>query len=421
MAAYVPVPWVSPLLYAAVLSGGLYYAVAGLDAGSGTSPGRTACFAGGLGALFALEAVERRVTAGRTPLVGAVRGGERRGRASGAGRGAAARKVLLSAWRGAHVQASLLLGRCVLITAVVALDVSGLAQVLFVLLPFTAYFVFGRGVALALGALCVAGLLSGFALTAPGWHRDVEHVSDLLMLCVGLVLALSMAAVAVGEQRARQAVEVYAAQVAALSAATERNRLARDIHDSLGHHLTAVSVQLELASEFRDLDPDSARRAVDEARQSVRRALGDVRQSVGTLRDEAPRRSLAVTLAELARDSEAARPRVTVELDGTEQGYGDAELTTLYRAAQEGLTNARRHARASRVTVTVLLAERAARLEVSDDGCGFSPDTVAPGFGLLGIRERVHLVGGSVDIDSSPGAGTRLTVTVPRGAGGGTT
>ncbi|MEV5598807.1 sensor histidine kinase [Streptomyces sp. NPDC052496] len=379
MTAYVPVPWVSPLLYAAVLAGGLYYAVADLAPGPGPPLWRTAGFAAGLAALGALEAAERR-------------------------------GVLARAWLP-------LLARGGLIAVVVALDASGLAQVLFVLLPFTAYFAFGRGTALALAALCVAGLLAGYMVTTPAWNRDVERVSDLLMLCVGLILALSMAAVAIGEQRGRRALEQYAAQVAELSAAAERNRLARDIHDSLGHHLTAVSVQLEIASEFRALEPDSALRAVDEARLSVKRALSDVRQSVRALRGEETHEPLTVLLAELARDDEAG-PQVAVQVDGSENGYGPAQLTALYRAAQEGVTNARRHARASRVTVAVRLTADAARLVVSDDGRGFTPGASTTGFGLLGMRERVHLVGGSVRIDSGPGAGARLTVTVPRGRGG---
>lgn len=374
MAAYVPVRWVAPLLYGAVLVGGLYYAAAGLGDGPGSTVWRTVGFIAAIGALFALEAAGHRRPAARVPL---------------------------------------LLARCGLIGAVVLLDASGLSQVLFVLLPFTAYFAFGRTTALALGALCLAGLLTAYVLTAPGWYRDLEHVSDLLMLTVGLVLALSMAAVAVGEQRARLELQEYAARVAALSAAAERNRLARDIHDSLGHHLTAMSVQLEMASDFRALDPDAAQRALTEARRSVRLALGDVRQSVHALRGEAARPALSAALAGLARDG-GAPPRVTVEVSGDEDGYGTAELTALYRAAQEGVTNARRHARATRVTVVVRLAEDAARLEVTDDGRGFARDATVTGFGLLGMRERVQLVAGRVEIDSGPGAGTRLTVTVPR-------
>ncbi|MCX5358448.1 sensor histidine kinase [Streptomyces sp. NBC_00124] len=373
MSAYVPVPWVSPLLYGAVFVGGIYYLAADLGAGPGLLSWRTAAFVAGLAALCALDVAGRRRNLPRVPL---------------------------------------LLARCVLTGAVVAADASELSQVLFVLLPFTAYFAFGRTTALVLGALCLAGLLTGFLLTAPAWYRDMEYVSDLLMVGVGLVLAISMAAVAVGEQRARRELQEYAARVAELSAATERNRLARDIHDSLGHHLTAISVQLEIASEFRVLDPDAAGRAMTEARQSVKLALGDVRQSVRALRDDA-RPSLSATLAGWAREG-GSGPCVSVEVTGEEDGYGTAALTALYRAAQEGLTNALRHARASRVSVAVRLTEDTARLAVTDDGCGFTPDLAAAGFGLTGMRERVHLVAGSVDIDSRPGEGTRLTVVVPR-------
>ncbi|MES5823369.1 sensor histidine kinase [Streptomyces sp. RG80] len=384
MATYVPVRWVPPLLYGAVLVGGLYYTAADLDGGPGPAVWRTVGFVAAIGALFALE------------------------------RGAGA----LGTRRRAAGRMPILLARCALIGVVVLLDASGLSPVLVVLLPFTAYFAFGRTTALVLGALCLAGPLAAYVLAVPGWYRDPEHVSDLLMLCVGLVLALAMAAVAVGEQHARLALEGYAARVAELSAATERNRLARDIHDSLGHHLTAMSVQLEMASEFRALDPDAAQRALNEARRSVRLALGDVRQSVRALRSETPPHpTLAAALADLAHGG-AVAPRVSVEVSGDQDGYGTAELTTLYRAAQEGVTNARRHARATRVSVVLRLAEDAARLVVADDGRGFTPAEATAGVGLLGMRERVQLVAGSVDIDSDPGAGTRLTVTVPRGTAG---
>ncbi|MFI1439768.1 sensor histidine kinase [Streptomyces fructofermentans] len=356
---------------------GVYYLAAGLGEGPALWSWRTAGFVAALVALFVLDRAERR-------------------------------------WPGARVAA--LFSRCVLTGVVVALDASDLSQVLFVLLPFTAYFAFGRKAALALGALCLAGQLTGFVLTAPGWYRDPERVADLLMLGVGLVLALSMAAVAVGEQRVRRELQEYAARVGELSAAAERNRVARDLHDSLGHHLMAVSVQLEIASEFRALDPDAAARAMEEARQSVRLALADVRQSVRALREGTPPLSLSTALAGWARDGGAA-PRVTVEVSGAQEGYGEAELTALYRAAQEGLTNALRHARASRVSVAVRLAEHGARLAVADDGCGFAPADATGGLGLTGMRERVHLVAGSVDIDSTPGEGTRLTVVVPRGGG----
>ncbi|MGW4059997.1 sensor histidine kinase [Amycolatopsis sp. NPDC004747] len=345
------VPWVSGAVYGIVLVAGLYSAVAGLGPANGV---RLAGFAAGVGALFVLDTVERRV---------------------------------------ARLPAAFLVARLVLFFAVAALDGSGLSRALFVLVPFAAYLTFGRTAGLVLGGLCLAVLVGGLAVWVPGWYRDTGAVSDVLMFATGLVLALAMADVAVRERRA-------AARVAELSAAAERNRLARDIHDSLGHHLTAVSIQLEKAAAFAGRDPGVAGQALADARRSVGYALEDVRTSVGTLRGG---RSLAGALAELG---------VAIEVHGEEPDLGPATVTTLYRAAQEAVTNARRHGRADQVRVSVTFGA-ATRLVVTDNGRGFDTGAARSGFGLLGLRERAALVGGTVSVDSEPGAGTRVTVTVP--------
>lgn len=345
------VPWVSGAVYAMVLLAGLYYVVAGL---SPVNPGRLLGFVGGIGALFVLEAVPPRL-----PAV-------------------------------------FLVGRVVLFFVVVAFDESGLSRVLFVLVPFAAYLTYGRVVGVVLGAVCLGALVGGFAVWVPGWYRDANYVSDVLMFSMGLVLALAMADVAQRERRA-------AARVAELSAAAERNRLARDIHDSLGHHLTAISIQLEKAVAFGERDSAVAGRALADARLSVGRALEDVRASVGTLRAEPVR--LVAALHELTDD-------VTVE--GEERDIDQATVTALYRAAQEAITNARRHGRAGRVSVSVNFGAAGTRLVVSDDGVGFEVGEPRTGYGLVGLRERAALLGGTVTVDSAPGDGTRVTVAVPR-------
>ncbi|WP_410643242.1 sensor histidine kinase [Amycolatopsis sp. lyj-346] len=346
------VPWVSGAVYGIVLLAGLYYVLAGLGPANGA---RLAGFVAGIGALFALEALERRV---------------------------------------ARLPVAFLVARLVLFFAVAALDESGLSRVLFVLVPFAAYLTFGRPAGLVLGGLCLALLVGGFAVWVPGWYRDSTYVSDVLMFTTGLVLALAMADVTVRERRA-------AARVAELSAAAERNRLARDIHDSLGHHLTAVSIQLEKVAAFAGRDPDVAGQALADARRSVGHALDDVRTSVGTLR--AGGRSLVDALTELG---------VALEVHGAEPDLGHATVTTLHRAAQEAVTNARRHGRAGQVRVSVTFGATT-RLVVTDNGRGFDTGAPRSGFGLLGLRERAALVGGTVAVDSAPGAGTRVTVTVP--------
>jgi signal transduction histidine kinase len=383
-----PVPWVSAVLYGAVFLAGGYAQLTGVGAG------RPALFVAGLAVLFALEFVELRRWPAGTP---------------------------------AGPAAGLLGARAALFLVVATADGSGLARALFVLIPFTAYFAFGRGVSIVLGFGCVAVVVAGYQLSTPGWYRDVPHVSDLLMFTVGLVLTIAMAAVAVREQALRVRLEksherlrAYADQVADLSATAERNRLARDIHDGLGHHLTAIALLLEKATAFAQRDPQESHRAVRDAHDSARAALDEVRRSVRMLRVEPSPVGLRAALADLVQAAERAGladaggwPPVSLAVEGDEEGYDEAALSALYRAAQEGITNARRHAQATRVNVSVALGDAAARLVVSDDGRGFGPGL--EGFGLLGMRERVHLAGGRVELETAPGNGTRLTVTVPRG------
>jgi signal transduction histidine kinase len=352
------VPWVTGAVHAIVGLSGLYYVLADLGGGP-HDPWRTTGFCVGIAVLAGLDLVERR--------------------------------------SGRHVVAWLLVARLVLIFGVVALDESSLSRVLFVLVPFGAYLTFGRAVGLALGGLSLVLLVTGFAVWVPGWYRDANYVADLLMFGMGLLLALAVADVARGERR-------QAARVASLSAETERNRLARDIHDSLGHHLTAISIQLEKASAFGPRDPDVASRALADARRSARLALAEVRASVGALRAPV---DLVSALTELTGAD------ASLEVAGDARGISRAVVTTLYRAAQEALTNARRHAGAGRVSVAVTFGSADTRLVVTDDGRGFDPE-LSEGFGLLGLRERAALVGGTVEVSSRPGAGTRLAVTVPR-------
>jgi signal transduction histidine kinase len=348
------VPWVSGAVYGVVLLAGLYYVFAGLGP---SNPLRVLGFVAGIAALFVLDAVERR-----------------------------------------HPRATVwfMAGRLALFFAVVALDESSLSRVLFVLVPFAAYLTFGRTAGLVAGGVCLGLLVTGFAVWVPEWYRDANYVSDVLMFSLGLVLALAMADVADRERRA-------AATIADLTAEAERSRMARDIHDSLGHHLTAISIQLEKASAFASRDPRVSERALADARDSVAQALEDVRTSVSTLRS-GPR-----TLVEALGGLD-----VVLTVEGDEPDLDRATITALFRAAQEAITNARRHGHADLVSVMVTFGVNDTSIVVTDDGCGFRTDAPRSGFGLLGLEERAALVGGAVTVDSSPGAGTRVAVKVPR-------
>jgi signal transduction histidine kinase len=204
----------------------------------------------------------------------------------------------------------------------------------------------------------------------------------------------------------------YAAQAEDLATVKERNRLAREIHDSLGHYLTVINVQLEAARTVMKGDPARALDALGKAQALAHEGLADVRRSVAALRSGPESSPLPKTIAALVEECRTTGTDATLIVNGTQRSLSPQAELTLYRAAQEGLTNARKHAKAKhlRVTLDYLDAEKI-RLVVEDDGSG--SDDASGGFGLLGVRERVQLLGGEVHIRTTPGQGFTLEVEVP--------
>ncbi|MEU5261488.1 sensor histidine kinase [Amycolatopsis sp. NPDC021455] len=199
----------------------------------------------------------------------------------------------------------------------------------------------------------------------------------------------------------------YAAQAERLATAQERNRVARDIHDGLGHSLTVVQMQVKAARAVLPTDPAKADEVLAKAQDQAENALAEVRRSVRALREPRPA-PLPDALRTLA--SEAGIPaRLTVS--GTERPLADEQREALYRAAQEGLTNVRKHAAAGRADVELEYAESSVRVSVRDDGVG--ADGTATGYGLVGLRERAEHLGGEVAFTSTPGHGSALSMEIP--------
>jgi len=213
-------------------------------------------------------------------------------------------------------------------------------------------------------------------------------------------------------ETANQKLRAFAEQAGELATTQERNRLAREIHDGVGHYLTVVKTQLDAAAALIPIHPERARDTVTSAAKLTAEALDDVRRSVGSLRSEAGRPPLTTALADLARYGE---PAPAVSVAGTPRPLPSAIEHALFRAAQEGLTNTRKHAGAQ--TCSVLLDFRApgrVALEVADDGRGRSTASdERTGFGLTGLRERIELLGGRVESGNRPEGGFRLRVEVP--------
>jgi signal transduction histidine kinase len=201
----------------------------------------------------------------------------------------------------------------------------------------------------------------------------------------------------------------YAAQAEELATTQERNRLARDIHDGLGHHLTVIQMQVQAARAVLGSDPARADAVLAKAQQQSSEALTEVRRSVATLREPRAVPPLGDALKALAEDASASGVPTELHVTGTVRPLGVDAEESLFRAAQEGLTNIRKHADAgSARLVLAYRAEGTVRLEVCDDGRGAT--IAGDGFGLIGLRERAERLGGTVDIESAPGGGTTLRV-----------
>jgi two-component system, NarL family, sensor kinase len=232
-----------------------------------------------------------------------------------------------------------------------------------------------------------------------------------------------------------------AARSAQLAALEERNRLAREIHDTLAQSLAAIAMQLETADAMADGGARKEGEGGERLAGALRRALGltrstleEARRSVLDLRaGPLEGRTLPQALRALGADlrvagaparGEAAgtRLRVEVQCPPASRAPGDDRWSLppaveigLYRIAREALTNVVRHANATAATVRLELGDAGVRMRVADDGTGFDPSRAAPPdrFGLVGMNERARLLGGTLRIESAPGAGTTVDVHIP--------
>jgi len=250
--------------------------------------------------------------------------------------------------------------------------------------------------------------------------RWVDAIAIALVYGVGIVFVVAFTRMAASERDARlalaeanQRLREHAAQIEELATTKERNRLAREIHDSLGHYLTVVNVQIEAARAILTRDHARALNHLSQAQTLTQEGLAEVRRSVAALR-ASPTASLplADALAKLIEQWNTAEAHVALVVTGAIRPLTPQADLTLYRAAQEALTNVGKHARATRVNLTLDYSDRqTVSLKVEDDGCG-SADSQG-GFGLLGVRERAQLLGGTMRVSTATGQGFTLEVELP--------
>lgn len=219
-------------------------------------------------------------------------------------------------------------------------------------------------------------------------------------------------------QKAHQQLRDYANRVEALTIAQERARLARELHDSLGHALTALDVQMELLVRLPPQQTEARQQAADRARSLVKQALADLRQGVQALRPTAvdsfslPEAGAAL-VAEFSADTHLP---IEWQVVGSESPLPPALALALYRTAQEGLTNIQRHAATTPgVRVQVIYQPQEVSMTVENAPPVELPDLPKPGcgYGLLGLRERAEALGGSLEAAPTPGGGFHLTLRLP--------
>ncbi|MCA2227150.1 sensor histidine kinase [Nonomuraea aurantiaca] len=291
--------------------------------------------------------------------------------------------------------------------------------------------VFGFG-----GGVCFSAVAVGFTLAANlMMGRDAwRSLAETIVMAVFTVWALIATRVLLGARQraadnerllaeltgAHAKLRRYAARVGELTVAEERARMSREMHDSVGHYLTVINLGLENAQRYRAARPDEAWAEVRQAQQLTVEALADTRRWVRALKPLALEgKAGATALAELARSFEGTGLDVTFQAEGAGPALDEEAELVMYRALQEGLTNAARHSGARRVEVVLGASDGRVELAVTDDGRGAADEEVGGGHGLAGLRQRVTALGGSLHAGSRAEGGFALRVYLPAGTGAG--
>jgi two-component system NarL family sensor kinase len=242
-------------------------------------------------------------------------------------------------------------------------------------------------------------------LASTDW-RELSADDLRLLYTVGDLLSIAI-------ERAR--LYAHSAEVGAVE---ERNRLAREIHDTLAQGLSAIALQLETADALLESgrEPVRIQQAIQQALHLARTNLDEARRSVLDLR-AAPLegRTLAEAITQLIQEV-TVKTTLTINFQavGAQQPLPVAIETGLYRVAQEALANIISHAHATSADLHLLVTLETVQLTIQDNGCGFEPEAVTPNrYGLTGMNERVRLLGGQLQMESASRAGTKVVVTVP--------
>lgn len=208
----------------------------------------------------------------------------------------------------------------------------------------------------------------------------------------------------------------YASTLESLTVSRERNRMSRELHDTVVHTLSGLSVQLETAKAYCDVNPETARNLLNQSLEATRSGLLETRRALKALR-ASPLEDLGlVTAIQQISGSAAERGRLTLDISLPDHDLflsPDVEQC-IYRIAQEAVENVVHHANARQMMVKLAPHEKDIELLIRDDGIGFNPESSLPGghFGLAGMRERAQLAGGELVINSRVNSGATIRLII---------
>lgn len=309
----------------------------------------------------------------------------------------------------------LLIGvRIIFVAGIYQVDVTGSTLPIFAVVLYAMYFYFGS-------ILTVLAFVLSMGIIVPS--ANALGVSVLEELAY-IVFMLIFAGLIRYDDKIRlrnldlyRELENYATHSTSFAKLDERNRISRDLHDNLGHYLVAVNIQLQKAMAYREINPEESDSAVQQAQLATTDAMKELRQTLNNMREmDDIRVPFHEELEKLVNGVEANGLPVELTLQGAVDGYSDLVLVTLRQAVVEGLTNIQKHAQASQAMLSIHFGKSRVQLTLKDDGAGFSPQKVdeTRSFGLSGLRERVGLLGGELEIRSRKNKGTTLQIYIPR-------
>ena len=251
------------------------------------------------------------------------------------------------------------------------------------------------------------------------WFNVVFNSALLFAFVLAFVLLLVGAVLAESESRAKlvqanRRLREYALKIEDQATLQERNRIAREIHDSVGHYLTAQSIQLENTAVFLERDRNLAADHLAKARQLGKDALSSIRASIATLRKSPLKNQpLKKTIEELVLEFQSNRG-IAIASDINLFSQLPTEVNTaIYRIVQEALTNITKHSHATKVNLSLSSTADKILLSIQDNGCGFNQNDNTTGFGLQGMQERTKALQGNFKVISKLDRGCQIKVEIP--------